>query len=288
MISRLMFEESLIFSQAFEFESLLESYGVRVKIQASSRELLLDAEVAARSALLDNVEIIENSEAEHTFVFSSGSDGTLYLSLNGEKITHDTSRPRFFRFFDSLLRITVAEHAVGRVFVHAGVVGWKEKAIVIPASSFRGKTTLVHELVRRGATYYSDEYAVLDESGLVHPFARDLSVRYFDGEVREKRVDPGGIGGKIGMDPIPVGVVLLTEFAENAKWEPQRLTAGEGILEMIPHTIPRRFNTEFSLKVLNTAVSDAIILKSARGDAPEFAIELLSFFDKFIDLAKIT
>jgi hypothetical protein len=249
---------------------------------------MLDAEVAARSALLGNVEIVENTESEHTFGFSSDSDGTLYLSLNGEKITDDTSRPRFFRFFDSLLRITVAEHAVGRVFVHAGVVGRNGRAIVIPASSFRGKTTLVQELVRKGAIYYSDEYAILDEKGLVHPFARDLSVRYFDGETREKRVDPEGIGGKIGVDPVPVGMVLLTEFTENAIWEPRRLTVGEGILEMIPHTIPRRFNPEFSLKVLNTAVSDAIILKSVRGDASEFAIEILSFFDKFIDLAKIT
>jgi hypothetical protein len=34
--------------------------------------------------------------------------------------------------------------------------------------SYSGKTTLVSELIRAGATYYSDEYAVIDERGRVH------------------------------------------------------------------------------------------------------------------------
>ena len=57
-----------------------------------------------------------------------------------------------------------------RVFVHAGVVGWKGHAIVIPGRSRSGKTTLVAELVKAGAEYYSDEFAVLDAEGRVHPF----------------------------------------------------------------------------------------------------------------------
>lgn len=281
-----MFEETGIVNQVFEF--VLESYGVRVKIRASNPELLRDAETTARSALLGRLEIIECAEPEHTFVISDKPDGNLLMSLNGEEITGGTLRPRFFRFFDSLLRLTVAEHAVGRVFIHSGVVGWKGRAIVIPANSFKGKTSLVEELVKSGATYYSDEYAILDDKGLVHSFPRDLSVRYFDGELQEKRVRPATIGGEIGFDPIPVGMVLLTEYSEGATWQPQQLTAGQGIVEMIPHTIPRRFNPEFSLKVLNAAVSDAIILKGVRGNAAEFAIEILSFFDKLINLAKIT
>ena len=32
-------------------------------------------------------------------------------------------------------------------------------------------------MVRAGATYYSDEYAVIDDTGLVHPFARPLGIR---------------------------------------------------------------------------------------------------------------
>src|SRR5260221_3989077 len=79
--------------------------------------------------------------------------------------------------FESHVQLTVAEYAPRRVFVHAGVVGWEDRAIVIPGLSHSGKTTLVDQLIRAGATYYSDEYAVLDGRGLVHPYARALGLR---------------------------------------------------------------------------------------------------------------
>ena len=69
---------------------------------------------------------------------------------------------------ESDLQLHVAEQARRRLFVHAGVVGWKGRAIVIPGRSFTGKTTLVAELVRAGASYYSDEYALIDSRGKIH------------------------------------------------------------------------------------------------------------------------
>ena len=91
--------------------------------------------------------------------------------------------------FESHVQLTVAEHAPRLVFVHAGVVGWNGQAIVIPGLSHSGKTTLVHQLVRAGATYYSDEYAVLDARGRVHPYPRPLGMRSL---VRNKE----GFGGR--------------------------------------------------------------------------------------------
>ncbi len=280
-----MFEPAVTSDRAFDFKLILESYGVRIKLEAASSELLERSRLAAESALLGRLEIFDGGDAEHSFGFSFDDDGeTLLLHQNGERLTSDTSPDRFFRFFDSLLRLKVAEFALDRVFIHAGVVGWKGRAIVIPANSFRGKTSLVAELVRNGAEYYSDEYAVLDENGRVHSFPRNLAIRYFDGELKENLVDPGDLGGRVGSGEIPIGLVLLTEYEADAVWRPQRLTAGQGIIEMIPHTIPRRSNTEFSLKVLNTAVRDAIILRSPRGEASDFAIEILSYFDNNISL----
>ncbi|MEP6704243.1 MAG: hypothetical protein ABJB34_05510, partial [Acidobacteriota bacterium] len=243
---------------------------------------MIDAERTARKALLDRLEILEIRAADHTFAFASDENGTIYLFLNGEQVSYDDSRSRFFKFFNSILRIVVAEHAQGAVFIHAGVVGWLGKAVVIPANSFQGKTTLVAELVKNGAEYYSDEYAVLDEAGMVHPFPRDLSIR--DSNFHEEDVPVESLGGKTGLKPIPVGAVLITGYDEKSKWIPERLTIGQGIMEIIPHTIPRIFNTKFALKVLNTALSDAIILKSPRGEADEFAINILSFFDNFNNL----
>jgi hypothetical protein len=62
--------------------------------------------------------------------------------------------------FENHLQLWVAEGAPRHAFVHAGVVGWRGRAMVIPRSSHSGKSTLAAALIRAGATYYSDEYAV--------------------------------------------------------------------------------------------------------------------------------
>src|SRR6266850_116074 len=109
-----------------------------------------------------------------------------------------------FETFESDLRLFVAELAKHRVFVHAGVVGWKGKAIVIPGRSYSGKSTLVSELVKAGATYYSDEYAVFDLRGRVYPFPKALEMREH-GDTRQTKVNVSDLGGQAGTKPLPVG-----------------------------------------------------------------------------------
>ena len=272
-----------------EWSIVFESYGVCVKLRCSDPDILKEAERTARKALVGRLEILETGDAPHLFEITSDEGGPLYLFKDGEQISFDARKQRFFKFFDSMLRITVAEHAVDSVFIHAGVVGWKGRAILLPASSFQGKTTLVGELVRAGAEYYSDEYAVLDVGGLVQSFPRDLSVRSLRGlEVLETEVPVESFGGRVGTVPIPVGAVVLTEYVEGGHWKPEVMSTGRGLLEVIPHTIPRNFNSEFALKVLNTSVSDAIILKSPRGEAAEFAFKLLSYLDNYFSEANTT
>src|ERR1700749_911879 len=86
------------------------------------------------------------------------------LYAGAELIARALDAQAVFERLESDLQLYVAERAPRRVFVHAGVVGWKGRAVVIPGRSLSGKTTLVVELVRAGAEYYSDEDAV--QSGL--------------------------------------------------------------------------------------------------------------------------
>ena len=65
----------------------------------------------------------------------------------------------------------------------------------------------------------------------------------------------------------------------------ETVSMGIGIMETIPEIIPIRLNTDFSLKVLNTAFRRAIIIKSLRGEAKEAARSILSFFDDKFNLA---
>ena len=108
------------------------------------------------------------------------------------------------RAFEADVQLHVAEMAPERVFVHAGVVGYRGRGILLPGRSFAGKSILVRELVRAGAQYYSDEYAVLDSAGGVHPYPRPISIRNERGARRDEA--PGRhLGRARGGRPAPGG-----------------------------------------------------------------------------------
>lgn len=173
-------------------------------------------------------------------------------------------------FMEADLQFYIAEAARNRIFVHAGVVGWKGQALLLPARSFAGKTSLVAELVKAGATYYSDEFAPIDRKGMVHPFARPLSIR---GSATEKPLKQAveELGGQAGKKPLPVGLVIITEYREGAHWRPRRLSPGQGLLELLAHTVPARSRPEVVLATLQAVVARASVWKGVRGDAKEIA-----------------
>lgn len=80
-------------------------------------------------------------------------------------------------YLEGNAKVFLAGRLRRRVMIHAGVVTWRGAAIVLPGASGAGKTSLVIELVRLGARYYSDEFAIVDAGGRVFPYARPLCVR---------------------------------------------------------------------------------------------------------------
>lgn len=182
---------------------------------------------------------------------------------------------KVLQLFESDLQLYIAERARGRVFIHAGAVGWQGRAILIPGRSLSGKSTLVAELVKAGATYYSDEYAVLDARGRVHPYPRWLGFRH-DGDASSQRVPVEWLGGVMGSRPLPVGLVVVTTYKQSARWRPRRLSAGKGALELLDNTVSIQRKPEAALPVLSRVASEAAILKGARGEAKEAAELILS------------
>ena len=180
--------------------------------------------------------------------------------------------------FESDLHRYVAEWAPRRVFVHAGVVGWKGRAIVIPGRSFTGKSTLVAELVRHGATYYSDEYAVLDGRGRVHPFPRALALRN-NGNTKQERLSLKSLGGKTGSEPLPVGLVVVSRYRAGARWRPRRLTPGQGVLALLANAVSARRQPNRVLSSLRQAIARAPVIQGTRGEAGEVAAQLLRQLD---------
>jgi hypothetical protein len=176
--------------------------------------------------------------------------------------------------FESDLQLRVATLAPRRIFVHAGVVGWKGHSIVMPGRTLSGKSTLVAALVRAGATYYSDEYAVLDGRGRVHSYARPLSLR--QGEVGQpKRFLASDLGGSVGTQPLPVSLVVVSSYRQGRRWRPRRATKGQGILALLANTVSARLKPKEVLGALHRAIETAEIWRGKRGEAETTAALIL-------------
>ncbi len=52
-------------------------------------------------------------------------------------------------------------------------------------------------------------------------------MRTLEGGFKEYELSVESLGGIYGLDPVPVGLVLFTEYKSGAKWNPKIFTAGE-------------------------------------------------------------
>jgi hypothetical protein len=168
----------------------------------------------------------------------------------------------------------IARAARRRLFVHAGVVGWNGRAIVIPGRSRSGKSTLVKAFVHAGASFYSDEFAVLDRHGAVYPFPRPMSLRE-DADQTITKIAPEQPGGRIGARPLPVGLVVITHYKPGEQWQPKELSSGRGILAMLANALAAREQPERAFATLKKAVCKAPVLKGVRGEANQTAESIL-------------
>ena len=176
--------------------------------------------------------------------------------------------------FNKHAELLTAFRAHDCLFVHAGVVGWQQRAIVIPGRSFSGKTTLVKALVEAGATYYSDEFAILDRQGLVHPYPLPLALRGEDGRAGRK-TPVELLGGRAGSTPLPVGLVVVTQYQAGARWQPRSLSAGQALLALMDNTVAARREPDYSMPILCEAVLSARCIQSKRGEANRVAPAIL-------------
>jgi hypothetical protein len=253
-------------------------YGVPVHIRADSVELKADLAEEIVSTI-PGVEERVSEEPVTTFEISRAPDGSLTAFKDGQSFLSNLPRENFYHVFSTFLRMAIAENSPDLLFIHAGAVAWNGQGIILPGDSMVGKSTLVAELVRLGAEYYSDDYAVFDSDGLLHPFPREISMRSDDGRYRLNAADLGTVGNS----PLQPRVVWMTRYEEGARWEPRILTQGQGVLEMLPYTFAFVDRPNFSLPILNKLAANAIIVSGKRGSANVFAKTLLEFVDNVND-----
>lgn len=194
-----------------------------------------------------------------------------------DEVAHAADADAAATVLASEIEFRVALHAPARVFVHAAAVAWQGCVIAIPGQSFAGKSTLAAALVRAGARYFSDEFTVLDEAGLVRAFPRPIQLRAPDGSPSHAiRVAEGG---REATMPLPLGLVVRTAFHAGARWRPRRMTAGQAALALLDNAVAARLRPAHTLAGISRAVvrGATVGLQGTRGDADETAHALLAW-----------
>jgi hypothetical protein len=222
-----------------------------------------------------SAEVGAHPEPERLYSVARGADGELAVFAGARRVAQTPDDELAADLLEADVHMYLAQEARERIFVHAGVVAFAGRAIVIPGRTMSGKSTLTSALLRAGGTYYSDEYAVFRRDGWVEPYARLLSMRQGPG-LRPQRCGPEVFGARAGTEAIPVAVFALSRFHAGATWRPRLLSSGHGLLALLKNTVAARKRAPEALAHLSRALEGARVLKGKRGDADETARSLRS------------
>ena len=157
--------------------------------------------------------------------------------------------------------------------VHAGAVLVGNKALLLPGSTHAGKSSLVAELLRRGATYLSDEYALVDSLGHVHPYPRPLLLR--NGRPEQFPVLPGELNSRFARAAAPVGWVLSLKYKPDGAWSVGQVAQSEGVMMLLKNTPHALEESPELVSLFLRAVEGARCYSGIRGDALNAAEQIL-------------
>jgi hypothetical protein len=251
-------------------------YGVRIGFRANTEHALS----AVLAELPPGLKRSADSEVDMLYSVTAGDDaptnGFHRYSLahaNGVQLARWPEFDPIPAEVEQHLSLHLAEHAKTRVFIHAGVVGWKGKAVLLPGRTHAGKSTLVTALLRAGAEYYSDEFALVDRLGRIHPYPCPIQVRNPDETTY--LIQAADVPARLGKKSLPLGLVLVTEHQPGKAWRPRRITPGEGMLAVLANTVSAQRAPGRALKTIAKMLSGARLLKGPRGEADATVAALL-------------
>ena len=255
------------------------SYNVKIGITAFNFEVIERAKEEIGKRLPITLSEISFEDSTHHFGIEY-KNGEFQIIQNGETLIQFSDLDEIIIGLERRVFLTILEFNKSRVFIHSGAVSYKNKGIIFPANSYQGKSTLTAEFLKAGADYYSDDCAMLDENALLHPFAKPIAIREIEGEPDQTNYPVEHFGGRVGTKPVEIKLIVFTAYEKDFKWSPELLSPGKAVMEILRHTVPVKFNPEFTLNVLHKLVNRAIITKSKRGDAKLLTTSLLKLIDE--------
>ena len=255
------------------------AYGVRVSLRST-----LDLIEHLPSPLIPAAPEENPGSAPHAhfdFVEARSADGRpLFVVAEDSAAVFASSDVRVAaRALESHVHLQVAALTDQAVFVHAGVVAWRGRALILPGPSHSGKSSLVASLISAGATYYSDEYAVIDLEGRIRPFPRRLRLRNGVGQEWQASPVPSRQNGEV-LAPLQAAWIMNVRYRPDAAWDPKQLTPGQALLALLENTVAVRRQSELTLKTLGRIVESASGWQSERGEAGNAAREIVGLMEE--------
>ena len=219
---------------------------------------------------------------DRRYAVARTGENTWKIAIDDEPSTTLSDAGLIAEHIEGDLHHWIATYTKDFLFVHAGCVSWRDRAIVIPGRSYAGKTTLTRALLEAGAVYYSDDYAVIDTEGTIHAFPRQLRVRS-ESIGPSRLVDPVSSNWPVGRDPIRAGVVAALTYDAELGWHVATLSRGMGALSLLDNTVAARERPEDALRLMSRAVLGAISIKGTRDSATSTAHRLIQMIDDLLD-----
>jgi hypothetical protein len=211
---------------------LVSAFGARIAVVSDVAELwpgILSQLPAARLGRLAELPSGLAPDVSYLVERLRGGAG-LRCERAGCELARGDSAAVLRRLIDAL-HFDVALHAREASFVHASVVRWHGRLLVFPGRSRAGKSTLAASLCTRGATYYSDEYAPIDETGRVMPYPKSLSLRSDVG------LDAGAALGEGSATTTAPDAVVFTRYRPPARFKPREISVETAALSLVDNAV---------------------------------------------------
>jgi hypothetical protein len=196
------------------------------------------------------------------------------VRLNDRVIAEREALPYLFTLVQQAVDECMIRNLHRETAVHAGVVVYQGRAILLAGPSGAGKSRMVQEMLRQGAEYCSDEYAIVGPSGDVRPYPRALMIRR-DTEEQHPML-ASDLGAKVRAEPAPIALILFLRYqAGAAALDIAPLDRSEAWIRLLQNTPQIVAEKPDVMEPLAAAVARALSFAGVRGEAGEAAAAIL-------------
>lgn len=171
---------------------------------------------------------------------------------------------------ESVLGLFAAEHLRGRVAIHAGVVRWRDRLLILPGPSFAGKSTLCLALAEAGADVLSDEYAlVTPATGEAVGWHRPIHRRRPEGPTERVPIE------RSASEPAPVALVAALRYDPQQPPSVVEISAADAAEILLQNTVSAHRSPGEAFAAATAVARQAKAISGTRSEAAAAARDLL-------------